>query len=65
MKQLIVACCVSLALLLPSAALTCTTTIVTRGASADGTVMVSHSDDNDLGDQSLVFVPARDWPEGA
>jgi len=59
------ACCVSLALLLPSAALACTTTIVTKGASADGSVMVSHSDDNDLGDQSLVFVPARDWPEGA
>lgn len=65
MKLLTAACCVSLALLLPSAALACTTTIVTKGASADGSVMVSHSDDNDLGDQSLVFVPARDWPEGA
>ena len=62
MKPLIAACCVSLALLLPSAAFTCTTTIVTKGASADGTVMVSHSDDNDLGDQAIVYVPARDWP---
>lgn len=43
----------------------CTTMIVTRGASVDGSVMVSHSDDNDLADQSIVFVPARDWPEGS
>ena len=43
----------------------CTTTIVTPGASADGSMLVSHSDDNDLGDQSIVFVPARDWPMGS
>ncbi|WP_241159778.1 C69 family dipeptidase [Desulfovibrio sp. ZJ200] len=43
----------------------CTTTIVTPGASSDGSMLVSHSDDNDLGDQSIVFVPARDWPEGS
>ena len=43
----------------------CTTTIVTPGASADGSMLVSHSDDNDLGDQSIVFVPARDWPKGS
>ena len=43
----------------------CTTTIVTPGASADGCMMVSHSDDNDLDDQSIVYVPARDWPEGS
>ena len=65
MKRLIVLCCVSLALLLPQAAPACTTFIVTKGASADGSVMVSHSDDNDLNDQSIVYVPARDWPEGA
>ena len=65
MKLLSIVCCVSLVLLLSPAAFACTTTIVTKGASADGSVMVSHSDDNDLGDQSLVFVPARDWPEGA
>ena len=43
----------------------CTTMIVTPGASADGTAMVSHSDDNDLTDQSIVHIPARDWPKGA
>ena len=43
----------------------CTTTIVTPGASADGCMMVSHSDDNDLIDQAIVYVPARDWPAGS
>ena len=43
----------------------CTTSIVTPGASKDGSMLVSHSDDNDLGDQSIVFVPARDWPKGS
>ncbi|MDR2573065.1 MAG: C69 family dipeptidase [Desulfovibrio sp.] len=43
----------------------CTTMIVTGEASADGSVMVAHSDDNDLGDQSIVYVPARDWPDGS
>ncbi len=43
----------------------CTTTIVTPGASEDGSMLVSHSDDNDLGDQSIVYVPARDWPRGS
>ncbi|MDR2604655.1 MAG: C69 family dipeptidase [Desulfovibrio sp.] len=43
----------------------CTTMIVTPGAAADGSAMVSHSDDNDLMDQSIVYVPARDWPQGA
>ena len=43
----------------------CTTTIVTKGASADGSVIVSHSDDNDLSDQRIVYVPARDFPPGS
>ena len=39
MKRIIVLCCISLALLLPQAARACTTAIVTRGASADGSVV--------------------------
>jgi dipeptidase len=36
----------------------CTTTIVTKGASADGSVMVSHSDDGHIeNDSSIVYVP--------
>ncbi len=40
----------------------CTTALVTPGASANGCMIVAHSDDNHLFDQSIVFVPARDWP---
>ena len=43
----------------------CTTLIVTRGASSDGSVFVAHSDDAHLMDCSIVHVPARDWPEGS
>lgn len=45
--------------LLAGTALACTTMIVTKGASADGSMMVAHSDDDELGDQRLVQVPAR------
>ncbi|MBN1198098.1 MAG: C69 family dipeptidase [Bacteroidales bacterium] len=37
----------------------CTTMIVTKGASADGSMMVAHSDDDELGDQRMIFVPSR------
>ncbi len=43
----------------------CTTTIVTKGASADGSVIVSHSDDDELGDQRVVYVPAMDHKPGS
>jgi dipeptidase len=42
----------------------CTTTIITRGATADGSMMVTHSDDNELSDQRLIFVPAQDHASG-
>ncbi len=39
---------------------TCTTILVTKGASADGSVFVTHSNDGYIGDPNVVFVPARD-----
>ena len=42
----------------------CTTTIVGKHASADGSVMVSHSDDG-LSDASLVYVPAMNHKPGS
>ena len=43
----------------------CTTIIVTPGASEDGSMYVTHSDDNELSDQRLVFVPAADHEPGS
>jgi dipeptidase len=43
----------------------CTTMIITKGACADGAMRVTHSDDNELSDQRLIYVPAMDHPEGS
>ncbi len=43
----------------------CTTIIVTKGASTDGSVMVSHSDDNDLMDQRILYIPAQKHTPGS
>ncbi|HOO77412.1 MAG TPA: C69 family dipeptidase [bacterium] len=52
-------------ILFPEPVRPCTTMVVTPGASADGSMIVTHSDDNEMADQRLVYVPARDWPAGA
>ena len=44
---------------LPAPASACTTMIATPGATADGSMLVAHSDDDELGDQRLVYVPAK------
>jgi dipeptidase len=36
----------------------CTTMIITKGASATGSTMIAHSDDDELGDQRMVFIPS-------
>lgn len=40
----------------------CTTMIVGKDASKDGSVFVAHSDDDELLDQRIVYVPAMDHP---
>lgn len=42
----------------------CTITVTGKTASADGSVMVSHSDDG-LNDPRLIYVPAMDHKTGA
>lgn len=43
----------------------CTTMIVTKGASKDGSVFVAHSDDSEMFDNRLVHVPAADHKKGS
>lgn len=43
----------------------CTTLIVGKDASKDGSVIVAHSDDDELLDQRVIYVPAMDHPPGA
>ncbi|MGC9366439.1 MAG: dipeptidase [bacterium] len=43
----------------------CTTILVTAGASEDGSVMVTHADDNELCDERIIYVPAMDHPSGS
>ena len=42
----------------------CTTMLVTKEATKDGSVFVAHSDDSELFDQRLVYVPAADHKPG-
>ncbi|NOQ31897.1 MAG: dipeptidase [Helicobacteraceae bacterium] len=43
----------------------CTTMIITKGASKDGSVFVAHSDDSEMFDNRLVYVPAADHKAGS
>lgn len=42
----------------------CTTMIITKGATIDGSMMVAHSDDDELSDQRIIYVPARNHEPG-
>ena len=64
MKKVIVVALI-LNLLNPVTLLACTTMLITKGASEDGSVIVAHSDDSELFDQRLVYVPAADHKPGS
>jgi len=46
-------------------AMACTNFLVTKGASADGSTMISYNADSHLLYGELYFWPAQDWPEGS
>lgn len=48
-----------------SSLFSCTTFLITKGATADGSLLVGHSDDNELGDERIVYIPAKDHPPGS
>jgi len=48
-----------------SSLVACTTMIITKGASKDGSVFVAHSDDSEMFDNRLVRVPAKDYKVGS
>jgi len=48
-----------------SGAHACTTMIITKGATKDGSVFVAHSDDSEMFDNRLVYVPAADHESGS
>jgi dipeptidase len=43
----------------------CTTLLVTKGATEDGSSFVAHTDDDELGDQRIVYIAAKDHPANA
>ncbi|MEI7981638.1 MAG: C69 family dipeptidase, partial [Bacteroidota bacterium] len=45
--------------------LACTNFIITKGASADGSVMITYSADSHVLYGELYYWPARDWPAGS
>ena len=63
-KPMIASVAVGILCFVASSAEACTTTIVTKGASADGVTYVTHSNDAFESDPNIVYVPAKDHPAG-
>jgi len=43
----------------------CTTMLVTKEASNDGSIFVTHSVDDEVGDPRIVYIKAKDFPKGS
>jgi dipeptidase len=48
-----------------SSLFSCTTLLVTKGATEDGSCFVVHTEDDHCGDQRIIYIKAKDHPIGA
>ena len=64
MKKILLLLGLSVCLAAPSVD-ACTTMLVTPGASSDGSTYMTHSNDSNSSNPSIVYVPARDYPAGS
>ena len=65
-RQFFIAAMISLSLILTkSEIIACTNYMVTKGASADGSVMVTYAADSHIRYGELYWRPAGKWPEGS
>lgn len=46
-------------------AFSCTTMLITKKATKDGSLIVSHSDDDEMGDQRIIYIPAKNHKKGS
>lgn len=65
MRNINILLLISLFALQCNSSFACTAVLVTKGASTDGSIFVAHSDDNELGDQRITYVAARDYDHEA
>ncbi len=65
MKRIVSLCALGLGLLLSTTAMACTNFLVTKGASADGSCMISYAADSHYLYGELYFWPAADYAKGA
>lgn len=65
MKRIIISVFFLNLFLMPGLILACTNFLVTKGASADGSTMISYAADSHIRYGELYYSPARHWPAGS
>lgn len=65
MKRIIVFVLLMNLVIVPGVILGCTNFLVTKGASADGSTMISYAADSHIRYGELYYSPARHWPAGS
>lgn len=65
MKRIIVSVFLLILIMIPIINRACTNFLVTKGASADGSTMISYAADSHIRYGELYYSPARNWPAGS